>query len=292
LVTSFRIGAAKVTRIEESCGPGFPARVLLPGLSDEIVTRHRDWLMPTHFHAASGRLVLSVHAWLIETAGRRILVDTCSGDDKERPNLPAFHQRRSGFLTRFEATGVTPEAIDTVVITHMHVDHIGWNTRLVDGRWVPTFPKARYLFPKADLEALQARRSAADAQLFDDSVAPILDAGLADVTDGVTRVVDGLTIEPAAGHSPGHGVLTLDAGAAGRVAFCGDLAHHPIQIYEPQLSSAFCWNADMAWRTREAWLARWADDRTWVCTGHFAGEFVGRVERSGSAFRFSFGAPA
>jgi glyoxylase-like metal-dependent hydrolase (beta-lactamase superfamily II) len=288
----FDFGAARITRIEESCGPGFPAPTLLPGWTEEIATRHRDWLVPTHLHAASNRLILSVHAWLLEFGGRRILIDTCGGDDKERPALPGFHRRRTGFLDRLLAAGVRPDDIDTVVITHMHVDHIGWNTRLIDGRWVPTFPRARYLFPRADFEDLAAQRTAADATLWSDSVAPVVDAGLADLTQDTTQLLPGLVIEPAPGHSPGHGVISLALPDGRTAAFCGDVAHHPIQFHEPQLSSAFCSDADAARRTRTGWLVRWADAGTWVFPGHFAGTFTGRVSHRDGRFGFRFETPA
>src|ERR1051325_139152 len=144
---TFTIGAATVTRIEESYEPNFDATMFFPGnWRPEIVEQHRDWMLPNHYDPATGKLKLSIHSWLVQVGGRKILIDACVGNDKERPNRPLWHRMKTPWLDRLAKAGARPEEIDAVMCTHLHNDHVGWNTRLENGRWVPTFPKARYLF--------------------------------------------------------------------------------------------------------------------------------------------------
>ena len=185
-MTTFTVGSASITRIEESSGLGFKANVLFPDWSAEAVEKHRSWLVPDHFVETRERLVLSVHSWLIRTRHHNILVDTCGGDDKERPDFLAFHQKKKGYLDRLAAAGLRPEDIHFVLCTHLHIDHVGWNTRLVDGRWVPTFPNARYIYGRKDLALFDGTLPITDErrQVYADSVLPVIEAGQVDFVDG------------------------------------------------------------------------------------------------------------
>ena len=150
-MTTFAIGAATVTRIEETYEPNFEAATFFPDWRSEVVEQHRDWMLPHHYDALSGFLTFSVHSWLVRVGGRTILIDTCVGNGKARPTMPSWHQMQT-LLDRLAEAGVRPDHIDMVMCTHLHVDHVGWNTRLDDGHWVPTFPNARYLFSKLDYD--------------------------------------------------------------------------------------------------------------------------------------------
>ncbi len=145
-MTEVKLGAATVQRIEESYEPNFDAKIFFPDWKPEVVQQHRDWLVPNHYEEASGSLKLSVHSWLLTVGGKRILIDTCVGNHKPRPHRPKWHLMETKYLERLKAAGVEPDQVDMVMCTHLHVDHVGWNTRLENGKWVPTFKNAKYVF--------------------------------------------------------------------------------------------------------------------------------------------------
>lgn len=286
-MTSFAIGSTTVTRIEESAGLGFKATVLLPDWNAEAVDKYRSWLVPNHFIEARQRLVLSVHSWLIRTAHHNILVDTCGGDDKERPDFLAFHQKKTGYLEKLAAAGLRPQDIHYVLCTHLHIDHVGWNTRLSDGRWVPTFPNARYLYGRKDLALFDGTIALTDErrQVYADSVLPVIEAGQVDFVDGETALGDKLHISPAPGHTPGHVVLRLSDGGK-EALFTGDIMHHPIQVFEPEWNSAFCIDQQAARATRRRVLERCASQGGTLCPAHFGAPHAGLVTAKGGAFQF------
>jgi glyoxylase-like metal-dependent hydrolase (beta-lactamase superfamily II) len=289
-MTTFAIGATTVTRIEESAGLGFKARVLLPDWHDGVLDAHGSWLVPGHFNAERQRFVLSVHSWLIRTKHHNILVDTCGGDDKERPEFLAFHRQKTGYLEKLAAAGLRPEDIHFVLCTHLHVDHVGWNTRLIDGRWVPTFPNAKYVFSKADLALYDASAGlggdrADSRQLYADSILPIIERDQAEPVTGEHRLGDGLHITPAPGHTPGHVVLALSQGGD-EALFTGDIMHHPIQVFEPDWNSAFCSDPAAARATRRRVLERCVANGSRLCPAHFAAPHCGHVTAKGGRFAF------
>ncbi len=293
-MTTFTIGTTTVTSIEESAGLGFRDKVLLPDWYDGVVAEHGHWLVPNHYDIEKKRFVLSVHSWLIRTAHHNILVDTCGGDDKERPDFLAFHRKKTGYLQKLAAVGLRPEDIHFVLCTHLHVDHVGWNTRLDNGRWVPTFPNAKYVFSPADLALYDAKAgigggSDERTRVYNDSVLPIIEAGLAEHVSGEHQLGDGLRIEPAPGHTPGHVVVTAEGG--GRSAlFTGDILHHPIQVFEPDWNSAFCVDQTAARATRRRVLSRCADNGSLLCPAHFGAPHCGHVARApGGKFVFEAG---
>lgn len=286
-MTTFTVGTTTITRIEESSGLGFKANVLFPDWTADRIEKHRSWLVPGHFVESRERLVLSVHSWLIRTKHHNILVDTCGGDDKERPDFVAFHQKKTGYLERLAAAGLRPEDIDYVLCTHLHIDHVGWNTRLRDGRWVPTFPNARYIYGRKDMQLFDGTIPITDErrQVYADSVLPVIEAGQVDFVDGETALGDLLHISPAPGHTPGHVVLRLADG--GREAlFTGDIMHHPIQVFEPEWNSAFCIDKVAARATRRKVLERCASHGGLLCPAHFGAPHAGHVTAKGGAFTF------
>ena len=208
---TWTVGDARLTRIAE-LEVHWPFSVLLPGAEDVI--DDYDWLRPD-FVTDDGRMRLSMHAVVIESDGLRIIVDTCVGNDKSRPGAPPFEQLSTPFMEDLEAAGFAPETIDYVVCTHLHVDHVGWNTRLVDGQWVPTFPNARYLFVQAEYDYWRAEPQDY-GPVFEDSVQPITDAGLADLVSPDHRINDEVWFESTPGHTPGHvSVIISSAGERG-----------------------------------------------------------------------------
>ena len=191
-MTTATVGAAKITRIEETYGLFFEAKTFFADWRDEIVAEHMRWMVPDHYDPASGFLKLSIHSWLLEIGGRKILIDTCVGNHKSRKHRPFWDQLNTPYLERLAAAGVKPEDIDMVMCTHLHVDHVGWNTRLDNGRWVPTFPNAKYVWSKTDFDHFSAidrdpEKGPAIGGAMRDSVFPIVEAGLCQMVDGRRR---------------------------------------------------------------------------------------------------------
>ena len=276
------LGRLRISTIVERAGPTRPTW-LLPDAAPEAVERHRGWLAP-RFLDEQGRFLQSIHTFVVQAPGLTALVDTCVGNDKDRGGRPPFHMLRTGFLDDLRAAGFPPESIDLVLCTHLHVDHVGWNTRLVAGRWVPTFPRARHLFARREWEHWSAERDEAARRVMADSVAPIVDAGLADLVEMDHRISDEIWLEPTPGHTPGHVSVRLRSGGAEAV-ITGDLMHHPVQIAEPQWGSHFDSDVEQARKTRRAFCERYADGPVAVLGTHFHHPTAGRIVRHGDTWR-------
>ncbi len=276
------LGRLRISTIVERAGPTRPTW-LLPDAAPEAVERHRGWLAP-RFLDEQGRFLQSIHTFVVQAPGLTALVDTCVGNDKDRGGRPPFHMLRTGFLDDLRTAGFPPESIDLVLCTHLHVDHVGWNTRLVAGRWVPTFPRARHLFARREWEHWSAERDEAARRVMADSVAPIVDAGLADLVEMDHRISDEIWLEPTPGHTPGHVSVRLRSGGAEAV-ITGDLMHHPVQIAEPQWGSHFDSDVEQARKTRRAFCERYADGPVAVLGTHFHHPTAGRIVRHGDTWR-------
>jgi glyoxylase-like metal-dependent hydrolase (beta-lactamase superfamily II) len=276
------LGRLRISTVVERAGPTRPTW-LLPDAAPEAVERHRSWLAP-HFLDGQGRFLQSIHTFVVQAPGLTALVDTCVGNDKDRGGRPPFHMLRTGFLDDLRAAGFPPESIDLVLCTHLHVDHVGWNTRLEAGRWVPTFPRARHLFARREWEHWSAERDEAARRIMADSVAPIVDAGLADLVEVDHRISDEIWLEPTPGHTPGHVSVRLRSGGAEAV-ITGDLMHHPVQIAEPQWGSHFDSDVEQARKTRRAFCERYADGPVAVLGTHFHHPTAGRIVRHGDTWR-------
>jgi glyoxylase-like metal-dependent hydrolase (beta-lactamase superfamily II) len=285
-VSTFTIGAATVTRIEETYEPNFDAVKFFADWRPEVAQQHRDWMVPDHFEPARGNLKLSVHSWLLRIGGKTVLIDGCVGNDKSRPTRPMWNKLQTRYLERFVATGATPEQVDLVMCTHLHNDHVGWNTRLVDGRWVPTFPNARYVWHRADYEKYKDADPAKEPNnraAFDDSVRPIVEAGLADMVAGAHTIDEHLSLEPAPGHTPGTVAITL-ASRGQQALFCGDIVHHGIQLFHPEWNSFACLDAEGARKSRRRMLERCAGAGALLMPAHFGAPFACHVDAKGDAF--------
>ena len=208
-MSTWTIGSTTVTRIEEQLCLSMQApEKHFPGFEREVLERHLDWLVPDHYSPQHDCMVTSFHSWLIRTEHHTVLLDACCGNHKERAWAPRFHQLDTPFLQRLRSAGAAPEDIDIVLCTHLHADHVGWNTVQRDGRWVPTFPNARYLFSRIEAEHWNLRSNPAMSQdprrvVYEDSVLPVVESGQAVLVDGDHALDDGMHIEAAPGHTPG-----------------------------------------------------------------------------------------
>lgn len=278
---SWQVGDVRITRIVE-LDFHEAAEILFAGATREMV-KAVDWLRPCYANEA-GDIRLPFQAFVIEAGQRRIMVDTCCGNDKER-HLPAMNMLSTPFLSRLVEAGFPPESIDTVVCTHLHGDHVGWNTRLVDGKWIPTFPNARYLFGRVEWENCSGPASEVFGDLIADSLRPVMDAGLCDLVETDHRLCAEIRLEPTPGHTPGH--VSVHISSRGEEAIItGDLIHNPFQCAHPEISSNFCADQQRSRETRKAFLARCSDQPILVIGSHFADATAGHIRSDGTAYRF------
>ncbi len=277
----WNVGKVKITKIVETETVG-STRFILPLATTETIQK-MPWLIP-RFATEEGRLKMSIHSLLVETPSRRIIVDTGLGNDKQGRKVPTWNNRKEPFLERLTQAGFAPDSIDTVLCTHLHVDHVGWNTRLVDGKWVPTFANARYVFGRTEFEYWRDGNHEPDkAAVFNDSVKPIADAGKADLVPDNHRLTDEITLIPTPGHSPGH--VSVHIKSDGHEALLtGDVAHHPCQMAHLDWSSTADSDPRQAVTSRRELFSRFADTPTLVIGGHFS---AGHLRRDGDAFRFA-----
>ena len=269
----WQVGDVRITRIVELEMAG-GSRFILPDATRDACLP-LSWMQP-HFMDAEGNLIMSVHALVIDTGSRRIVVDTCIGNDKQR-SFPAWTNLQTSFLDDLAAAGYPRESIDTVLCTHLHVDHVGWNTMLVDGRWVPTFPNARYLLAEREWHYwAEADDDPMNAGVIDDSVRPVFDADQVDLIDWDHRVCAEVTLEPTPGHTPGHvSVHVRSRGAEALIT--GDCIHHPCQMSRTDWCSSADFDRTQGRVTREALLARYADGPVLIIGTHFATPTAGYV---------------
>jgi len=277
----WNVGKVRITKIVELETVG-STRFILPLAGNEEI-RKLPWLVPD-FATEEGRLKMSIHSLVVETPSRRIVVDTGLGNDKQGRNVPTWNNRKTPFLETMTAAGFPPDSIDTVLCTHLHVDHVGWNTKLADGKWVPTFANARYVFGKTEYEHWRDHSDGPDkAAVFNDSVQPIAEAGKADLVASDARLCDEITLIPTPGHSPGHiSILIRSDGEEGLLS--GDVAHHPCQMAHLDWSSTVDFDPVQSAVTRRQLFGRFADTPTLVIGGHFG---AGRIRRDGDAFKFT-----
>jgi glyoxylase-like metal-dependent hydrolase (beta-lactamase superfamily II) len=254
---------------------------MLPGFTRDAVDDHGPDTFAQFMHHESKMVLVSVHTWLVRTPQATILVDTCNGNHKHRPNMPAMGNLNTPWLERLAAEGVQPEDVDYVICTHIHLAHVGWNTRLVDGEWVPTFPNAKHLFNRTEFEFWRPDNPGqADLEfnsgVFDDSVKPVFDRDLVVLWDGDHQVDDSIRLEVAAGHTPGHAVAWLES-KGDRALFSGDSMHSAMQVFEPGWNSGFCLAADEAIATRRRLIERCAEQNALLCPAHFSAPHAFRV---------------
>jgi glyoxylase-like metal-dependent hydrolase (beta-lactamase superfamily II) len=276
----------RIVELEESMMPPFE---IYGDCTQAHLDQHRHWLVPRFQNPASGLLVLTIQSFLVRQNGLTILVDTCGGNDKERVR-PHFHRQNRPWLDTLRKTGVGPQDIDIVLCTHLHVDHVGWNTRLDNGRWVPTFPNARYLISQREWDYWRNAGPAALVRTGDfitDSVLPIIQSGQADLIDDTHAIKGDISLEPAHGHTPGQTIMRIGSGS-GQALLCADLMHHPLQVRYPQWSTRFCVDPAMARQTRMNFLKDHANSGRLVFPTHFPNPTGGTIVRDGGDYRFVY----
>ena len=278
----WKVGKVKITKVVELETVGSTRFILPLATNDEI--QKLPWLIP-HFATEEGRLKMSIHSLVLEAGKRRIVVDTGLGNDKQGRGVPTWNDRKGPFLETLTAAGFAPDSIDTVLCTHLHVDHVGWNTKLAGGKWVPTFANARYLFGKTEYEYWRDHSvEPAQIAVYNDSVKPIMDAGKADLIASDARITDEITMIPTPGHSPGH--MSIHIASDGEEGLLtGDVAHHPCQMAHLDWSSTADSDPKQSAATRRELFSRFADTPTLVIGTHFAGATAGRIVRDGDAYR-------
>jgi glyoxylase-like metal-dependent hydrolase (beta-lactamase superfamily II) len=283
------LGEFELTRVVEMEGPTHRPDFMFPDATSDVFEEHAGWLEPRYLDRASGQLILCMQAFVIRTERHTIVVDTCIGNDKLRPARPEWHLRNAPFLADLARTGVRPEDVDFILCTHLHADHVGWNTRLVDGRWAPTFPNAKYIFARREYAFWEARHredaESANHGAFADSVLPVMEAKQAVLVDTDHQIEDGVWFEPAPGHTEGNVVINVRSGGESAV-FTGDVMHHPVQLVRPEWSSRFCEDKALAHHTRSALIERFADTDTWILPAHFASPTIGRIVRAADGFGY------
>jgi glyoxylase-like metal-dependent hydrolase (beta-lactamase superfamily II) len=279
------IGDVTVTKIVELEVTG-GSRFLLPQATPDAVLPIA-WLQP-HFADDKGRLRMSIHSFIVQTPDRRIVVDTCLGNDKQGRRIPHWNDRDGPFLADLAEAGFPASTIDTVLCTHLHVDHVGWNTRLLDGKWVPTFPRARYLMGRAEYEHWRTLQDRPDmTAILADSVTPIVEAGLATLVETNERICDEITLIPTLGHTPGH-VSVMIQSKGEQALITGDFMHHPCQIARPDWSTLADSDAEQAIETRRRMFRRLAGTPVLIIGTHFAGITAGRLVTDGDSYRLDY----
>jgi glyoxylase-like metal-dependent hydrolase (beta-lactamase superfamily II) len=288
MATPIKIGDLTIHRIVEQEGPFFDMLAFFPDLGRERLEQHRAWLAPRYMDPASDRIVLCIQSYLIETAHHTILVDTCVGNNKERPSRPFWHRMASArWHQALNAAGFGVEDIDYVMCTHLHGDHVGWNTRLENGRWVPTFPKARYLMADRELAYWSSRHDSTPelCPWIADSVLPIIATDRALVVTSDHRLDDAVGLMPTPGHTIDHFSVEVRSGGA-QALITGDLVHSPLQVLMPELGMFSDYDSKLAGETRRRVFGCLCESKALVCTAHFASPSTGRIGHDGTAFTF------
>jgi glyoxylase-like metal-dependent hydrolase (beta-lactamase superfamily II) len=287
MTTRIELGDITIHRIVEQEGPIFAPLEFFPTLTPELLQENLSWLSPTFIDPESGKLIMCIQSHLVRTPHHTILVDTCVGNHKPRPHRPMWHMMKTDrWEKNLAAAGVGLADIDYVMCTHLHVDHVGWNTRLENGRWVPTFPKAKYLFADRELEhwTEQEKKNPAQAPWITDSVLPIVAAGRHEVVKSDYRFNDLVQLVPTPGHTIDH--FSVLVGQQGEDAFItGDMIHSPIQARYPELGMRVDYSSELAGQTRRKIFERFCDTSTLMCMAHFPSPSLGRVERWGEGFK-------
>ncbi len=290
------ITLAKMTiqRVAEIDRLELPATMMFPTIAPETLVRARHWLDNRFLRVGSDDIAISFHSYVVRTKHHTVLIDTCWGNDKERPGMPMAHRLNTDYLGNLARIGLKPEDIDIVLCTHLHFDHVGWNTRLDNGRWVPTFPRAKYLMTRADYEYFDEQRRAPPevswgVDSFEDSILPVVAAGQAEFVDDnhviERELADGLWLEGAPGHTPGSALLHAKCGGS-HALFTGDVIHHPLQLADTTLHIDGEFDSTQGIATRQRICETYADTDTILLAAHFPSPTAGRVVSARHGFEF------
>ena len=285
-----QFGNVTINRLIEVEGPGYEPTFFFPDATMAGFAGEMDWLLPHFWDAAADTFLRCIQSYVVRTGHHTILVDSCVGHEKARPSTPAWDGLQSTWFDQLVAADVDPDEVDYVLCTHLHADHIGWNTRLENGRWVPTFPNAKYVFHKDEYRYWEEHGGEWEGSgsmdgAFEDSVLPVMEAGQLELVDNDFAIDDQFTLEPTPGHSPGH--VCIDVNAPGQhLVLSGDVVHHPIQIAYPEWNSRFCVDPGQSRDSRRKFVARHADRDTLILPAHFASPAVGRIVGNGERCKY------
>jgi glyoxylase-like metal-dependent hydrolase (beta-lactamase superfamily II) len=290
------LGNISISQIEESVQPSFVPHELLLGDTSEALEKHMHWLAPLHYDVTAGRFRTSVRSYLVKTGRHNVLIDCCGGNHKNRPYFPRFDQRNHDWLGRLAAAGVAPEDVDFVMCTHLHADHVGWNTVLEDGRWRPTFPNAKYIVHRRELDRWNPRHaghrfSSHNEFTWEDSILPIVEAGQSIAVDDGYTLDDTFTVEPTPGHTLAHVAIRMRSQDANAI-FSGDVMHVPLQVHYPHWGTSLDDDPELGVKSRLSLLESCAESRTLLLPTHFVpgdGCFITR-NSEGFAFEWNQGA--
>jgi glyoxylase-like metal-dependent hydrolase (beta-lactamase superfamily II) len=286
--TRFQVEDMEIHRIIEQEAGFTPVLEFLPSLSKERLDENRSWLQPTALDPATDKLVLCFQSYVVKTPHHTVLVDSCIGNDKDRPTRDSWHKKRDNhYMEALQAAGVGLDDIDFVMCTHLHADHVGWNTRLDNGRWVPTFPKARYLFSQKEYDYWVAEHKKTPLPAIEDSVLPVVEARRAEFVTSDHGLGDHIRLMPTPGHTPDHFAVCLGRNGD-KAVMTGDLIHSPLQARYPDLVMRVDYDQKQASETRRHFLDHYCDTDTLVCTMHFPSHSVGHIRRWADGFRCQF----
>lgn len=281
----FAVGDLAVHRIIEQETTFLPALDMLPALTPDVLAENRAWMAQAGAIDPQDTLILAFQSYVVKTPHHTVLIDSCIGNDKPRPQRPKWNMKTDyTYMRALTAAGIGVGDIDVVMCTHLHVDHVGWNTRLENGRWVPTFPNARYVFGKSEFDYWTEQHAKAAVPPFADSVLPVIEARKAEIVTNDYQIGDHVRLMPTPGHTPGHVAVVLGRGKDDAV-FSGDLMHSPLQARYPELSAKFDVDQAQAATTRRSFLERYCDTETLCCTAHFPSPSAGKIRRWGDGFR-------
>lgn len=284
--TTYTLGDLTIHRLVELVEPYGRALQMMPGLTQELLDENRHWLEP-HSLGPGDYFNLTMQSYVVRTPHHTILIDSCLGNHKPRSHAAWNMKTDDTFMQALAAVNLSVGDIDYVMCTHLHSDHVGWNTQLVDGRWVPTFPNARYVFSRREHASLRERHEAEGYPAYADSVLPVVEAGRADLVDDDYQLGDHLRILPTPGHTAGHVAFCLGKKQDDAV-MSGDMIHVPLQMRYPELTFGRPKDAAQAAATCRKFLERFCDTPTLCCTAHFPSPSLGRVKRWGDGYRLEY----
>lgn len=283
------VGEFQIDRVIESEESFVEPEIFIPDFEPEVMEANRDWLLPRYIDPDSGKLNFAFQSYVVRNGRQTILIDTCVGNDKHRPTRPSWHMQNWPYLSTLADAGVQPEEVDFVMCTHLHIDHVGWNTRLLDGRWVPTFPNAKYVFARKEYQFWEQRDRSGEegpvVNVFADSVLPVMEAGQCQLVDMDYQFDNGLWFEPAPGHTDGNIIIHLQSGDHTAI-LSGDAIHHPLQLIRPEWSTRACEDRQQSAATRRALIERLVDTPTLIAPAHFASPTMGHIISHGESFGY------
>jgi len=286
------VGEATIVDVEESVQPSFVPQQLLPDCNPDALARHMHWMKPLHYDPDAGKFRTSVRSYLVETGRHVILIDCCGGNHKNRPYFPRFHQRDHDWLDKLAAAGVRPEQVDYVMCTHLHADHVGWNTVLRDGRWQPTFPNAKYIAHRAEFDRWNPKHasyrfSPHNEFTWEDSILPVIEAGQSVAIEDGYELDEMLTVEPAPGHTLAHVAIRLRSKSK-QALFSGDVMHVPLQVHYPHWGTSLDDDPALGVRSRLQLLESAAESRTLLLPTHFIPSQGCFIRRTPESFAFEW----